>query len=73
VDHAVASFNARQQPGRWIPLGEYRGPSGADSAAFRIRTAYREAAKHYAPAGAFDARTERTDNGTTVWVRYQPT
>lgn len=55
-------------PGQWVLAGTYGGRASAQSAALQVRTGDRAPA--YLPAGSFDARTEVTQDGADLWVRY---
>ncbi|MFF0139737.1 hypothetical protein ACFYRN_25195 [Streptomyces sp. NPDC005227] len=68
VDHQVAAQQAREMPGQWVLVGTYPSTASATGAASQVRTA-RIAA--YQPAGAFDARTELTENGTDLHARLR--
>lgn len=71
VNHAETATNLRSQPGQWMPIGEYRATTTADSIAWMVRAARgNESGSCYAPAGSFEARTELTDTGTQVIARY---
>lgn len=74
VNHRRAAAELREQPGTWLPVGEYRNSMTADSAARLIRAATGGSAPYtarfYAPAGAFEARTRLTEDGTLVEARY---
>lgn len=72
VDHAQTAANLRAQPGAWLPVGEYRSTTTADSIAWMIQAARdnSQSGIQYAPTGSFEARTERTDTGTQVMARY---
>jgi hypothetical protein len=67
-DHRHAADQARQMPGQWVLAGTYPSRVSAVSAAFQVRTGERIPA--YRPAGAFEARTEPTQDGTDLYVRY---
>lgn len=68
INHTEIAAQLRTQPGVWSTVGEYPSSDSAESAARRIRTSYN--ARMYAPAGAFEARTERTEFGAQVIARY---
>jgi hypothetical protein len=72
TDHAQTAATLRDQPGVWLPVGEYRARTTADSIAGMIRAARNncQSGFQYAPAGSFEARTELTDTGTQVMARY---
>lgn len=67
-DHQHAADQARQMPGQWVLAGTYGGRASAQSAALQVRTGNR--APTYLPAGSFEARTEVTQEGADLWVRY---
>jgi len=69
-----ARAQCRTNPGQWQTVGEYRATTTATATARNVRAAYvnpripqRSA---YTPAGAFEARTARTEFGTRVEARY---
>lgn len=68
VNHHEVATALKAQPGVWQFVGEWPTRGGAESAALRIRGAYR--ARMYEPAGSFDARTELTEMGCLVEARY---
>jgi len=68
ADHQHAANQARQMPGQWVLAGTYGSSASAQSAALQVRTG--EKAPAYRPAGAFEARTEVTQDGADLWVRY---
>lgn len=68
VQHAEVAAELRTQPGEWTVVGEWPSTTSAESTALRIRTAYQ--APMYEPAGAFEARTQRTEFGCEVVARY---
>ncbi|HEY6116154.1 MAG TPA: hypothetical protein VI172_09370 [Candidatus Dormibacteraeota bacterium] len=70
VDHQHAADQARQMPGQWVLAGTYGSRASAQSAALQVRTGDRAPA--YLPAGTFAARTEVTQDGADLWVRYAP-
>lgn len=71
TNHAETAAALRAQPGMWLPVGEYRANTTADSIAWMIRTARAcESGRRYAPAGSFESRTEMTADGTRVMARY---
>lgn len=74
VDHAATAASLREQPGVWLPVGEYRNALTADSTARLIRSAFagsaRYTARFYGPAGSFETRTRLTDDGTLLEARY---
>lgn len=68
VDHQHAADQARQMPGEWVLAGTYGSRASAQAASNQVRTGDRTPA--YLPAGAFEARTEVTQDGADLWVRY---
>ncbi|MCQ9178712.1 hypothetical protein KMT30_06640 [Streptomyces sp. IBSBF 2953] len=68
ADHQHAADQARQMPGRWVLAGTYGSRASAEAAAIQVRTGRRTPA--YLPAGSFQARTEVTQDGADLWVRY---
>jgi hypothetical protein len=70
VDHAKVSAALREQPGQWLPVGEYRNPQTSDRTACMIRTGYHAMARWYGPAGAFETRTRLTEDGTLLEARF---
>ncbi|MFD8806258.1 hypothetical protein [Streptomyces sp. NPDC059597] len=73
IDHRQVSAALRAQPGHWLPVGEYRSTEGANTTARLIRTAYQNpnrARSSYTPAGAYEARVERTEFGARVEARF---
>ncbi|MGW0583525.1 hypothetical protein ACWD25_48205 [Streptomyces sp. NPDC002920] len=67
-DHRIAADQARQLPGQWVLAGTYPSSVSAKGASLQVRTGTRLPA--YRPAGAFEARTEITQDGVDLWVRY---
>lgn len=71
VDHTASAATLRSTPGKWMFLGEYQSSTGADYAAYCIRTAYAKGRlSAYRPAGSFEARTELTEFGADLWACY---
>ena len=68
TDHQQAARQARQMPGQWVLSGIYGSWASATSAALQVRTGERIPA--YRPAGSFCARTEVTQEGADLWVRF---
>ncbi|MFJ1653454.1 hypothetical protein ACIOC2_19105 [Streptomyces sp. NPDC088337] len=71
ADHQHAAQQARQMPGQWVLAGTYGSRASAVSASLQVRTG--EKIPAYRPAGTFEARTELTQDGADLWVRYLPT
>lgn len=69
ADHRHAAEMARQLPGQWVLAGSYNGRQSAAGAAYMVRTGS-DALPHYQPSGAFEARTELTQDGADLYVRY---
>lgn len=69
ADHQHAASMARQMPGQWVLAGTYASRASAVSAALQVRTGQRTPA--YRPAGTYEARTEVTQDGVDLWVRYR--
>lgn len=73
ADHKATADRLRQQPGVWQPVHEYRSTITADDVVYRIRTGCRmgpNSLNPYQPAGAYETRTELTDDGVRVDARY---
>ncbi|MFI5973588.1 hypothetical protein [Streptomyces sp. NPDC051452] len=68
TDHQQAARLARQMPGQWVLAGLYSTRASAVSASLQVRTGERIPA--YRPAGSFRARTEVTQDGADLYVRY---
>lgn len=68
VNHQHAAGQAREMAGQWVLAGTYGSRASAQAAAVRVRSSDRLPA--YQPAGAFAARTELTEDGADLWVRY---
>ncbi|MEU3899788.1 hypothetical protein [Streptomyces sp. NPDC045251] len=69
ADHQLAADQARQVPGRWVLAATYNSGYSAKSAARSIRRGS-ELLRFYSPVGAFDVRTELTQDGADLFVRY---
>lgn len=73
ANHQAAAEQLRQQPGVWQPVHEYRSAITAHTVARCIRTGNRmggTSQNPYTPAGAYEARTELTEDGIRVHARY---
>jgi hypothetical protein len=74
VDHATVAAALRANPGQWLPVGDYRSTTSGDGVIRDIRSAYARHARPgrhpYSPAGSFEARMERTEDGVRVHARY---
>ncbi|MFE6362923.1 hypothetical protein ACFVP3_23355 [Streptomyces sp. NPDC057806] len=68
TDHQHAAQQARQIPAQWVLAGTYGSRASAVSAASQVRSGDRLPA--YRPAGSFEARSEVTQDGVDLWVRY---
>lgn len=69
VSHKQVAERCRQQPGEWLPVGEYAN----DQSAYGIVAAIAKGGSSvlaYLPPGSFEGRSERTDSGTLVSARY---
>ena len=70
ADHQHVADQARQLPGQWVLAGAYNSSSSASHAAGLVRNASDSSMRFYRPAGAFETRTELTDDGADLWVRH---
>ncbi|MFI1767470.1 hypothetical protein ACH41H_36225 [Streptomyces sp. NPDC020800] len=68
TDHQEAARQARQMPGTWVLAGLYGSRASAVSASLQVRTGERIPA--YLPAGSFQARTEVTQDGGDLYIRF---
>lgn len=55
-------------PDAWVLAATYGSSESARGVAYHVRTGGELPA--YRPAGAFEARTELTQDGADLWVRY---
>jgi hypothetical protein len=69
ADHRHAAATARQLPGTWVLAATYGSSQSATSAAWHVRTGNARMPA-YQPAGAFESRTELTQDGADLYVRY---
>ncbi|WND34008.1 hypothetical protein RI578_06730 [Streptomyces sp. BB1-1-1] len=69
ANHQLAADQARQVPGQWVLAATYNSSYSAKSAARSIRRGD-ELLRFYSPVGAFDARTELTQDGADLFVRF---
>ncbi|MEU7403845.1 hypothetical protein [Streptomyces sp. NPDC044948] len=69
ADHRLAASQARQMPGRWVLAATYNSSYSAKSAARAIRRGD-ELLRFYSPVGSFEARTELTQDGADLFVRF---
>lgn len=70
TDHQHAADQARQMPGQWVFAGAYNSRASAASTARLVRTPDDRSGRFYGPTGSFAARTELTDDGADLYVRY---
>lgn len=73
ANHGAVAYRARREPGTWVVVGEYGSSPSAAATAWLIRTAgngKRGLGRYYAPAGAFETDTRRTEFGAEALVRY---
>lgn len=70
TNHQRAAGQARQMPGQWVFAGAYNSRASAAGMARLVRTPDDRSARVYGPAGSFAARTELTDSGADLYVRY---
>lgn len=70
ADHAHAADQARQLPGQWVLAASYASSMSAKGAASHVRKGDAGPLRAYQPEGAFEARTELTEDGADLWVRY---
>jgi hypothetical protein len=69
-DHQHVADQTRQMPDQWVFAGTYNSSSSAGHAAGVVRNPSDTSLRFYCPAGAFQARTELTDDGADLYVRY---
>lgn len=69
VSHKQVAERCRQQPGEWLPVGEYVNGQSAGSIVSAIAKGG-SSVLAYLPAGTFEARSEHTETGTAVYARY---
>lgn len=69
VSHKQVAERCRQQPGAWLPVGEYANDQSAHGIVAAIAKGG-SSVLAYLPAGAFEGRSERTETGTLVQARY---
>jgi len=63
----------RKHPGVWMPVGTYRSSHSADSTVHNVVTGSLRGDRgpsKYQPAGAFEARTEPTEDEFRVVARF---
>ncbi|RLV66304.1 hypothetical protein STAN_1825 [Streptomyces sp. CBMAI 2042] len=72
IRHAQKSAWMRQNPFVWLEIGTYPAAYTAASVAAGIERgkAGGHIARHYSPAGTFEARTTPVEDGTAVRARY---
>ena len=70
--HADKAAWMRDHRFEWLEIATYPAAYSANCATHGIRggAPTNRIARHYGPAGAFETRTETTDQGTTVHARY---
>lgn len=69
VSHKQVAERCRQQPGEWLPVGEYVNGQSAGSIVSAIEKGG-SSVLAYLPAGTFEGRSEHTETGTAVYARY---
>lgn len=69
VSHKQVAERCRQQPGEWLPVGEYVNSQSAGSIVSAIAKGG-SSVLAYLPAGTFEGRSEHTETGTAVYARY---
>ena len=69
ADHAHVAAMARRMPGTEVLAGTYNSGSTAASVAWQVCTG-RNGMPAYQPAGSFEARTELTQDGADLYIRY---
>ncbi|MFF8412897.1 hypothetical protein [Streptomyces omiyaensis] len=72
IRHADAAAKARAIPGRWVLAQTYPSGETATSMARRVRSGDSAGGREYRPAGEFDARIDKVDEGFALWVRHLP-
>jgi hypothetical protein len=71
ASHAAVAAAAKAAPGEWVRVRAYPSRACAKSAAWTIRDGRGPSRTGaYAPAGAFDTRTEDREFDTEVYVRF---
>ncbi|MFG3085071.1 hypothetical protein [Streptomyces parvulus] len=70
INHREVAGRLRADRGRWLPVGEYRNAETARTMTYIIGSGKNPNLTAYQPAGAFEARTRNTDDGTLVEARY---
>ncbi|MES9522399.1 hypothetical protein [Streptomyces capoamus] len=74
ANHQQTAEALRQQPGVWLVVGDYRNSITAKDIAHRISHGYPMSGPGYGtpyqPVGAYETRTELTDDGTRIHARY---
>jgi hypothetical protein len=69
-DHTHAAQQARQMPGTWVLAATYVSSTSSKAAAMHVRLGERGRLPAYSPSGAFEARSELTQDGADLWVCY---
>jgi hypothetical protein len=67
--HREVAEALRANPGEWAPVGVYSGAQSAHTISRLIRGGSGPVIA-YQPAGSFQARTERGNDGVRVYARY---
>ena len=67
INHRQVAVRLREHAGDELPVGEYWNVNSAQVTTHAIETGLFPA---YQPAGKYEARRERSDNGWTVYARY---
>jgi hypothetical protein len=73
VDHFAVAAACRENPGVWLPVGEYNSTMSAEGAGSYIRSAVVKASERrsaYSPAGSFETRHALSEFGALVEARY---
>jgi hypothetical protein len=72
ASHATVAAQAKAHPGEWVRVGAYSSRACATVAAWAIRDGRGPSRTHaYAPAGAFETRTEDREFDTEVYTRFR--
>ena len=72
VNHYDTAARAKAARGQWVRAGVYGSTYTAKSMGRFVRTGSGLIAHAYSPVGEFDARHEVVDDGTELWVRWNP-
>ncbi|MFI8294062.1 hypothetical protein ACIGBL_33490 [Streptomyces sp. NPDC085614] len=68
ANHRLRADDCRRHPRVWIEIGSYNGSQSARRTARCIRLA--DELTHYAPAGAFEAKSRTVNGEYRVYARY---